>query len=73
MARFTATHGVTFTDAGIQFELDREATGTGQAKVYAAELDAKQTAALKKFPAEVLAEYGIEQAKGTPAAGEKGE
>lgn len=70
MARYIATHGVSFHDAGIQFEYDREATGTSQAKVYSTDLDSKQVAALKKIDDKVLAEYGIQAA---PAAEDKGE
>lgn len=61
MARYTATHGVGFADAGIQFTYDREATGSSAVKVYAADLDTKQVAALKKIDSGVLAEYGIER------------
>lgn len=70
MARYIATHGVSFHDAKIQFEYDREATGNSQGKVYSADLDAKQVAALKKVDDKVLAEYGIEAAPAAEAEGE---
>lgn len=62
MAKFQATHGVSFADLDIKFEYDREATGNKPARVYTAELDTTKTAALKKVPAKVLAEYGITSA-----------
>lgn len=62
MARFIATHGVSFADMDIKFEYDREATGNKSARVYSAELDTKKTAALKAVDKKVLAEYGIQPA-----------
>lgn len=62
MARFTATHGVSFADLDIKFEYDREATGSASFRVYTAELDAKKAAALKAVDKKVLAEYGIKPA-----------
>lgn len=59
MAKFQATHGVSFADLDIKFEYDRDATGNKSARVYTADLDATKAAALKKVPAKVLAEYGI--------------
>lgn len=68
MARYTATHGVSFADAKIQFEYDREATGSSREKVYVADLDAKQVAALGKIDDKVLAEYGIAKDDSKPKA-----
>lgn len=62
MAKFIATHGVSFADMDIKFEYDREATGSSSARVYSAELDTKKAAALKAVDKKVLAEYGIKPA-----------
>lgn len=62
MARYIATHGVQFADIDIQFTFDAEATGNEQTKVYAADLDTKQVAALQKLPAVERARYGIRPA-----------
>lgn len=62
MAKFRATHGVQFADLGIKFAYDREVTGNGSARVYTADLDTKDAAALLKLPKDVLAEYGIKKA-----------
>ncbi|MGH3997485.1 MAG: hypothetical protein ACRDTJ_08490 [Pseudonocardiaceae bacterium] len=59
MAKFTATHGVSFADLGIKFEYDREATGNKSSRVYSADLDTTKATALKKVSGEVLAKYGI--------------
>ena len=59
---FVATHGVALDDLGIKFNYDRERTGNKSHRVYAADLDAKKAADLKKLPKEVLKEYGIREA-----------
>jgi len=59
--RYTATHGVSFADAGIAFEFDREATGSSATKVYAADLTAAEVKKLEGIDKDVLAEYGIEK------------
>ncbi|WP_370290247.1 hypothetical protein [Nocardioides sp.] len=61
--KFIAAKGVQFADLGIQFSYDREATGSGSSRVYSAELNSADAAALQKLPKAVLAEYGIEKAK----------
>ena len=62
MAKFQATHGVSFADLDIKFEYDREATGSASFRVYTADLDTKKAAALKALDKKVLAEYGIKPA-----------
>jgi hypothetical protein len=62
VAKFIATHGVSFADLDIKFEYDREATGSSSARIYSADLDAKKTTALKAVDKKVLAEYGIKPA-----------
>ncbi|GAA4123277.1 hypothetical protein GCM10022215_29790 [Nocardioides fonticola] len=53
--RFVATHGVDLADLGVRFELDQDATGNSETKVYAlTTTDPEVAAALRE-----INDYGI--------------